>query len=183
MDFVSAFTAAGSTVTLTLALMGCCPTANARPTDFAGLQCSADIPKLLIGRSMPNDRVVVTERRYRNLGLKDLGATELDAGSNAIWWRICGAELVELEDSHSVVRDVLSFGALPSKALLFEGNCTVNGKPLGDEVIAVLTDRPGHAMLAAAKAWTVDVAKGRFVPLDTAALSCPRSGAHPVKHQ
>lgn len=178
MDFVSVFTDAGFALTLATALIGCSLPAQARPTGFAGLQCGADIPKMLIGRTMPNERVVVTEQRYRHLGLKDLGATELDAGSNAIWWSICGSELVELEDSRSVVKDVLSFTALPATALLFEGNCTVDGKPLGDEVIAVLTDRPGHAMLAAAKAWAVDVAKGRFVPLDTAALSCPRSGAH-----
>lgn len=166
---------------LALALLGGCPAAQARPTGFAGLQCGANIPKLLIGRTMPNDRVVVTERRYRNLGLKDLGATELDAGYNAIWWSICGAQLVELEDSHSVVRDVLSFDSLPRKALLFEGGCTVHHQTLRNEVIAVLTDQAGHAMLAATKAWTIDVAKGRFMPQGTAALLCPRSGAHAVE--
>ncbi|HXE23162.1 MAG TPA: hypothetical protein VN617_12625 [Rhodoferax sp.] len=171
------------TVTLAVALMGCCPVAQARAKGFAGLQCGANIPKLLIGRTMPNERVVVTERRYRNLGLKDLGATELDAGSNAIWWSICGAELVELEDSHSVVRDVLSFDSVPSKALLFEGGCTVNHQLLRNEVIAVLTDQAGHAMLAATKAWTIDAAKGRFMPQGTTALLCPRSGAHAVESQ
>jgi hypothetical protein len=166
--------------TLLAALLACHPAAEAREKGFTGLQCGADIPKLLVGRTMPNERVVVTESRYKNLGLRDLGATELDAGSNAIWWLICGTEIVELEDSHSVVKDVLSFKSLPSQALLFEGSCTVNNAPLRDEVVAVLADQPGHAMLPATEAWTINEAKGRFIPLSPATLLCPRGQAHAV---
>lgn len=174
---------AAQTVTLLALLLACHPSAEAREKGFAGLQCGADIPKLLVGRTMPNERVVVIESRYKNLGLRDLGATELDAGSNAIWWVMCGTELVELEDSHSVVKDVLSFKSLPDHALLFEGSCTVNNTPIQGEVVAILVDQSGHTMLPATAAWMINESKERFIPLSTAMLLCPRSQAHAFETQ
>ena len=39
--------------------------------EFQKVRCGSDIPKALIGQRSSNERVVVTERKYRALGLKD----------------------------------------------------------------------------------------------------------------
>ena len=57
---------------------------------------------------MPNERVVVIEERHKDLGLKDLGGTEISDRLFLISWRICGEEYALLEDQ-GVVRDVLKF--------------------------------------------------------------------------
>ena len=44
---------------------------------FDSVHCGSDVGKALIGRTMPNEKVVATEERHRDLGLKDLGGTEI----------------------------------------------------------------------------------------------------------
>ena len=57
---------------------------------------------------MSNETIVVLEERHKDLGLKDVGASEISDRLNVISWRICGEEYVLLEDK-DVVRDVLKF--------------------------------------------------------------------------
>src|SRR5215472_13879544 len=45
--------------------------------EFRNVRCGGDISKALIGQLSSNERIVVTERKYRALGLKDLGAEEI----------------------------------------------------------------------------------------------------------
>src|ERR1700757_3481682 len=88
---------------------------------FGGLSCGADIAKALTGRHMSNEPVVAIEARHKDLGLKDLGADELDWGSE-VWWRICDARYAMLLDRHDVVRDVLKFSDQP-RTTVVEGAC------------------------------------------------------------
>ena len=62
----------------------------------------------VVGRTMPNEKVAVIEERHRDLGLKDLGGTEISDRLFLISWRICEDEYALLED-RDVVRDVLKF--------------------------------------------------------------------------
>jgi hypothetical protein len=54
----------------------CCGTAYALD-GFETVRCGTDIPKSLIGKRMSNERVVVVEGRHKELGLKDLGGSEI----------------------------------------------------------------------------------------------------------
>jgi hypothetical protein len=75
---------------------------------FDSVRCGSDVRKALVGRKMPNEKIVVLEERHKDLGLKDLGASEISDRLSVISWRICGEEYVLLEDK-DVVRDVLKF--------------------------------------------------------------------------
>ena len=49
--------------------------------------------KLSWAASMPNEKIVVLEEKYKDLGLKDLGASEISDRLNVISWRICGERI------------------------------------------------------------------------------------------
>jgi hypothetical protein len=68
---------------------------------FDSVRCGSDVPKALLGRTMPNERVIVIEERHKDLGLKEISDRLF-----LISWRICEEEYVLLEDQ-GVVRDVL----------------------------------------------------------------------------
>ena len=44
---------------------------------FDSVRCGSDVGKALVGRTMPNEKVALIEERHRDLGLKDLGGTEI----------------------------------------------------------------------------------------------------------
>lgn len=67
--------------------------------EFDGVNCGADIPKALVGKRSPNQRVVVTEQRHKNLGLEGLGSSEVSDHLWVISWRICGSEFELLENT------------------------------------------------------------------------------------
>src|ERR1700730_10756946 len=73
---------------------------------FDSVRCGSDVRKALLGRKMSNEKIVVLEERHKDLGLKDLGASEISDRLSVLSWRICGDEYVLLEDK-DVVRDVL----------------------------------------------------------------------------
>jgi hypothetical protein len=45
--------------------------------EFDKVQCSSDIPKVLIGQRPSNDRIGAIEGRQKDLSLKDLGSDEI----------------------------------------------------------------------------------------------------------
>jgi hypothetical protein len=104
-------------VTLFVLIMICGKMWAADP--FEGIKCGADIPKSLIGKRDSNGRVVVLEKRHKNLGLKDLGGTEISDRLFVISWLVCGSEYALLLNTEkNLVRDVL---AVPAHSLLFVG--------------------------------------------------------------
>jgi hypothetical protein len=65
---------------------------------FDSVRCGSDVRRALLGRKMRNETIVVLEERHKDLGLKDLGASEISDSLSVISWRICGEEYVLLED-------------------------------------------------------------------------------------
>jgi hypothetical protein len=152
-----------------------CGNACCASDGFSAVRCGSDISKALIGRTMSNERVVVVEERHKNLGLKDLGGSEISERLFLVSWRICGDEFALLEEK-DVVRDVLNFPPHSKGSPEFIGSCRINGNEMPDTIIAVLENRRGAAALPAKAAWKIDVAGTRFVKLPTEGLLCPRDG-------
>jgi hypothetical protein len=59
---------------------------------FDAVRCGSDVRKALLGHTMSNEKIVVLEERHKDLGLKDVGASEISDRLNVISWRICGEE-------------------------------------------------------------------------------------------
>ena len=119
---------------------------------FGAIRCGDDdVVKTLIGKKMSNERIVDLEKRHEDLGLKDLGATEISERLSCISWLICGSEFMLLQDD-STVRDVLKVPAHSKKSPLFIGTCDINGKETKAIVIAIVnTETEGGAATLPAK--------------------------------
>ena len=75
-----------------------CVSGNCDADGFDSVRCGSDVGKTLLGRTMSNERVSVLEERHKDLGLIDLGGTEISDRLFLISWRICGQEYVLLEE-------------------------------------------------------------------------------------
>jgi hypothetical protein len=106
MECLTKMKAIVATFTLVLPLF--CMSSNCDADGFDSVRCGSDVGEALLGRKMSNEKVSVLEERHKDLGLKDLGGTEISDRLFLISWRICGEEYVLLEDK-DVVRDVLKF--------------------------------------------------------------------------
>jgi len=161
-------------ILLAIALLACGNVARASD-GFGAVHCGSDIPKALIGQKMSNETVVAIEGRHKNLGLKDLGGSDVSERVFLASWRICGDEYALLEEK-DVVRDVLKFPAHSKDTPEFVGSCQANGKQMPGTIIAVLENRKGAQALPATAAWKIDEAGKRFAKLPAAGLLCPRDG-------
>lgn len=156
--------------------------------EFDGIQCGANIPKALVGKRSSNARVVVLEKRHKDLDLKDLGGMEISDRLFLISLRICGSEYAELISitKKNLIRDVLPVPANSLRSPQFIGLCQVGGKDFPETVIAVLNNSEGQRpkgyyqvmMLRAKIAWNIDERLERFVAMPTEGLSCPVSGSY-----
>lgn len=142
---------------------------------FESVRCGSDVPKALIGRTMSNERVAVIEERHKDLGLRDLGGSEISDRLFLISWQICGDEYALLEEKN-VVRDVLKFPQHSKDSPEFIGSCQRNGNEISDTIIAVLRNERGAESLSAIAAWKIEEKATRFVELRTEGLRCPRDG-------
>jgi hypothetical protein len=158
-----------------------CIQTRAAADEFDTVKCGSDIPKAMIGKHSPNDRVVVTEARHRDLGLKDIGGDEISDRLSGVLWRICGHEYEELVDDKGLVRDVLPMpDATLTSPLSFLDRCKVDGQQIPDDVIAVLDNGQGRRpksrdeeiWLPAKVAWKIDEHSLRFTPRQTEGLNC-----------
>jgi len=156
---------------------------------FEAVRCGGDIPAALIGRHSPNERVVVTEARHRDLALKDLGADIVTDQINMIDWSICGAEYYVLMDRHDIIRDVLAFPAHSTAAPASWGPCQRNGRQMDEAVYSVLDnngednktyDQNDKTLLPVLAAWKVDEKTVKFVKLDVAGMLCSVSAVNDV---
>lgn len=144
---------------------------------FSAIRCGDDVAKALIGKKMSNETVVVLEKRHEDLGLKDLGASEISDRLSCISWLICGSEFMLLQDK-STVSDVLKMPAHSKQSPLFIGTCEMNGKETKTIVVAILDTETenGAPTLPAKIAWKIDEKNGKFVSLAIAGVRCPHSG-------
>jgi hypothetical protein len=144
--------AKGSVAIFMLVLPVFCGTSICDADGFDSVRCGSDVRKALLGRTMRNERTVVIEERHKDLGLKDLGGTEISDRLFLIPWRICGDEYVLLED-HDVVRDVLKFPKHSKNLPQFIGAYELNGHNVPGTAIGVLKNEAGVEMLPAVIAW------------------------------
>src|SRR5215468_12699415 len=142
---------------------------------FDSVRCGSDVRKALLGRKMSNEKIAVLEERHKDLGLKDLGASEISDRLSMISWQICGEEYVLLEDK-DVVQDVLKFPKHSKDSPQFIGSCQSNGQKVPGTAIGVLKNEPGVEMLSAVTAWRIDEKQIKFVELQTEGLRCARDG-------
>ena len=159
--------------TLVLPLFGGINICNA--DGFDSVRCGSDVRKALVGRKMPNEKIVAIEERHKELGLKDLGASEISDRLSVISWRICGEEYVLLEDK-DVVRDVLKFPKHSKDSPAFIGSCQLNGHDVPGTAIGVLKNENGVQILPAVSAWKIDDKQMKFVELKTEGIRCSRDG-------
>lgn len=143
---------------------------------FGKIHCESDIPKALIGQFMPNEKVRVLEKIHKDLGLKDLGASEISENLFSISWLICGQEFMLIEDKHFVVRDVLPIPLHSKNTPEFIGECQVNNKEVPGAIVAILDNDPKVETLSARAAWIIDEKGQRFIKMSTKGLRCPRTG-------
>lgn len=148
--------------------------------EFQKVKCGADIPKAMIGQRSRNERIVVTEKKYRALGLKHLGADEISDRLSSINWLICGAEFIALVDRNGLVSDVLPHPPHSKQSPAFSGVCQVNGKDLPDIVFAILDGSKDAENLPAQIAWKIDQKGAKFVKTSNEGMLCPRSGIYTV---
>ena len=158
---------------LVLALF--CTSTICNADGFDSVRCGSDVGKALLGRTMTNEKVVVIEERHKDLGLKDLGGTEISDRLFLISWRICGEEYVLLEDQ-GVVRDVLKFPKHSKDSPQFIGSCQLNGHDVAGTAIGVLKNENDVESLPAVIAWKIDEKQTKLVELQTEGLRCSRDG-------
>jgi hypothetical protein len=167
--------AKGSVAIFMLVLTIFCGTSICDADGFDSVRCGSDVRKALLGRTMRNERTVVIEERHKDLGLKDLGGTEISDRLFLISWRICGDEYVLLED-HDVVRDVLKFPKYSKDSPQFIGSYELNGHNVPGTAIGVLKNEAGVEMLPVVIAWKIDDKQMKFVKLQAEGLRCSRDG-------
>jgi hypothetical protein len=159
---------------------------------FEAVKCGSDVPSALVGKRLSDEPFAAVEGRHRDLSLKSLGGDEISDDLNDASFSICGKEYVLLLGAHGKIRDVLVFPAHSRTSPAFTaGNCQLNGKPLGDAVMAVLDNRAatgstshysGHysgddpTLLPATSAWKIDEKAAKFVAISPRGVSCPRGG-------
>jgi len=144
-------------------LSGFCAHAHAAQS-FQGITCQSDIPKALLGRTMPNERVVLTEARYKSIGLHDLGGFGVEAEGDPwflISWQICGREYVLLE-RHDVVRDVLVAPQSASHIQSSIVSCTVDGVEQKETAVLFIPPEDLKGPTKVDGAWFIDDQAVRF---------------------
>jgi hypothetical protein len=148
--------------------------------EFQGVRCNSEIPKAIIGKRTSNGPVTVTEKKYRGLGLKDLGADEVSEQLSSINWLICGSEFILLVDRAGVVRDVLPFPAHSKRSPAFSGLCQRDGRETPDVIIAILDGASTAESLPAKVAWKIDQRHAKFLRVSVAGLVCSRTGIYAI---
>jgi hypothetical protein len=151
--------------------------------EFAGIKCSVDIPKALLGKQTSNERVVVTEARHKDIGLQDLGGDEISDRLFLIGWQICGNEYeLLLNTKTSRVLDVIAVPSHTKTTPEAIGGCQVNGEDIPEAIIALLDNSANYnpqdsslakKMLKVKIGWKIDEAHQRFVSLPPETIGCP----------
>jgi hypothetical protein len=166
----------GIVASFMLALPLFCGSSICDADGFDSVRCGSDVRNALLGRTMSNERIVVLQERHKDLGLKDLGGTEISDRLFLISWQICGEEYVLLEDQKNVVRDVLKFPKHSKDSPQFIGSCQSNGHDVPGVAIGVLKNEDRVEILPAVIAWKIDDKQMKFVKLQTVGLRCSRDG-------
>lgn len=154
--------------------------------EFAGIKCGTDIPKSLLGKRDTNEPVAAVEKRHPDLGLKNLGGSEISDRLFLASWEVCGSEYELLVNAKTgLIRDVLLFPPHSKASPMSIGPCQSNGKPVPGTVLAVLNNSAGYdarddklagTLLKASAAWRIDETQEKFVKQPADGLACPLGG-------
>lgn len=154
--------------------------------EFTAIKCGADIPKSLVGKHDSNEPVATIEGRHKDLGLKNLGGTDISDRLFLASWQICGTEYELLVNTKTgLIRDVISFPRHSAASPMFIGACQTNRKETPGSVVAVLNNGAGYnpkddklakTILKATAAWKIDETKEKFVQQPLENLGCPLGG-------
>lgn len=143
-------------------------------TPFDGITCATNMTSALVGRHMPNERVVTMEARYKNIGLKDLGAFGMeDEGDpwTLISWNICGREYLLLE-RRGIVRDVLASPLPSGSPQSVISTCTRNGVNLDGTAVAFVAVNDNKWPKLVEHAWLIDDKTIKFEKIVGAEIAC-----------
>jgi len=143
---------------------------------FSAVRCESDVRKALLGRLIPNERVVIIEERHKDLELKDLGGTGISDHLFLTTWRICGDEYAILVEKDGIVKDVLKFPVHSKRNPQFIGTCRLRGEEVSDEVIGVFERSGKEDMLPVRFAWRINVKQAKFIKLEIDGLLCLHRG-------
>lgn len=134
----------------------------------------------MIGQRSSNEPIVKSEKKYRALGLKHLGADEISDNLSSINWQICGAQFIALVDQRGLVGDVLPFPLHSKQSPAFIGICQVKGRDLPDVIFAILDDRSATDPLPVLSAWKIDQQHMKFIKASSEGVLCPRNGIYTI---
>lgn len=134
----------------------------------------------MIGKRSANAPVVELEKKYRSIGLKNLGGDEISDNLSSVSSMICGAEYIELIDRKGLVRDAIAFPPHSKAQPAFSGFCQLRGKDLPDVIVAVLDGSPAGDLLPVKTAWKIDQTQAKFTAIPGEGMLCPRSGIYTV---
>lgn len=141
---------------------------------FDGVTCKSDIPSALIGRQMPNERVVLTEPRHKDIGLKHLGAYGMENEGDPwtlITWEICGRDYIVLE-RRGVVKDVLA-APLPKESLRSQiVSCVADGASKDGTAVAFVSVDKQPLRERVQNVWLIDEKKIKFSKIEGEEIMC-----------
>ena len=171
--------------TIAVASMAFAPFALASEA-FTSVRCSDDVAMALVGKTIPKGMVAEIERRYRDIGLRNEGGSEISKTLFLGGWTMCGMEYAVLTDQHDVIQDAIPFSRSRAQPGFF-GACEGPGQVTLELVLAALDipNPPGamshyapsdKTLEAVILAWRVDGTRRRFVKLLERPLRCPRNG-------
>ncbi len=144
---------------------------------FDGVTCKNDIAKALLRHYLlPDERVVVTEAKYKGIALKNLwGYGEPPEPYRLQAWSICGRAHVLLLDLKHIVRDVVAAPPSRPQDSAALATCVADGQKYPEAVLFVrenLTSAYPHPRFRVEHAWSIDIKKLTFTPLKAGGIDC-----------
>ncbi len=146
--------------------------AHGAASGFDGIHCETKIEAVLLGRTIPNDRVVAIEKKYKNIHLQLRWSDGIEPEGDP-WtlssWLICGREYLTLSRKN-LTKDVLAAPQNLANHQFELGRCQQQGKAIpGTAVFFVATKQQAKQP---DRIWTIDDNKFAFREINSGGISC-----------
>lgn len=145
---------------------------HSQADEFKGIHCGDDIAKKLTGRKSTNERVVVIEKRHKDIGLLDLGAF-MGSGEAVtyITWRICDS-LYTFLIKGDAIKDVYKHPPKDSGSFDFMGPCRHGSDKSSDYYVGVLNGPKSDSLVSPVQLSLINEAILKFEPQSPANFKC-----------
>jgi hypothetical protein len=144
---------------------------------FGNLSCGPAIEASLISRTMPPGSNSSMEFKFKSIGLRILGSTQLSEDLYSQSFIVCGREFMIIVNNKHRILDAISIPNHSREAPESIGRCEANGKTTKYEIVAVLDNSdPSQSMLPAKFARVIDLDRGHFQGVSLDNLKCSRDG-------